>query len=160
MRAGFRVAVLSVVMISPCLSAPYDALVGVWNLNLESQQTDYAPGYPKPRSQTYKFEAAAAGGIKCTNDLVEADGKKVHAEYTPQFDGKDYPVKGDPNADTIAMTRSKPFMIDGTFKKGGQVTSTFGVILWGNGLLMTINSKDTRAGKTYENSVVYNKAVQ
>ena len=83
----------------------------------------------------------------------------MHAEYTAAIDGQDYPVTGDPYRDTVALKRIKPHIIQGTSKKSGEVTSTFTIILWGNGLLMTVESKDTRDGKVYENRAVYNKVL-
>ena len=159
MRAGLAALFFSMFVISVSLRGAYDPLLGSWKLNRESPQTRYSPGYPAPKSQTVKFEAAGADEVKCTTDTEEADGKLTHVEYTARLDGKDYPVKGDLNRDTVAWKRVKPFVTEGVSKKAGEVTSTFSILIWGNGLLMTITSKETRDGKTYENVAVYNKVL-
>jgi len=141
---------------------PYDALIGTWKINLggnSTKETRYSPGFPAPQSQTFSFAEVGTEGFKYTQDAVGPDGKSTHVEYTAQMDGKDYPVKGDPYSDMVALKRIKPHMVEGASKKAGQVTSTFTIILWGNGLLMTVESKDTRDGKVYENRAVYNKVL-
>src|SRR5437763_16272817 len=42
---------------------------------------------------------AAGDSVKVTVDGVDGDGKPAHNEWTGKFDGKDYSVTGDPNAD-------------------------------------------------------------
>jgi hypothetical protein len=141
---------------------PYDALIGTWKINLggnSTNETRYASGFPVPKSQTCKYEAVGNDGVKYTEDTVGADGRSVHVEYTAQMDGKDYPVTGDPYRDAVVLKRVKPHMVEGTSKKSGEVTGTFTIVLWGNGLLMTVESKDIRSGKTYENRAVYNKVL-
>jgi hypothetical protein len=161
MRTRYVVLVFSMTMFFLGLR-PYDAIIGSWEVNLggnSTKETRYAPGFPAPRSQIWNFEAVGAEGFKYTEDTVGLDGKSAHVEYTAQMDGKDYPVTGDPYRDTVALKRLKPHMVEGTSKKAGQVTSTFTIILWGNGLLMTVESKDMRDGKVYENRAVYNKVL-
>ena len=139
--------------------------MGTWKLNLEPRTTirptsQYSPGFPAPKSETIEFALSGENGVKFTGDTVDADGKTIHVEYTAQLDGKDYPVKGDPNRDTVSLKRVKPNVTEGTSKKAGEVTGTFSILLWGNGLLMTVTSKDTRNGKTYDNIALYQKVIR
>ena len=69
-------------------------------------------------------------------------------------------MKGDPNRDTVALRRVKPFVTDGTGKKAGEVTNTFSIVIWGGGDLMTVASKETRTGKVYENVAVYDRVLE
>ena len=124
---------------------------------MEVNQTKYAPNFPVPRNQTYKFETIGNPEIKFTEDTKEADGKVTHSGYTAQLDGKDYPVKGDPNRDTVALKRVKPNLTQGISKKNGKMTGTFEILLWGSGALMTVTSKEIRGGKTYDNVATYDR---
>src|SRR5262245_41333062 len=72
------------------------AFAGTWKLN--TAKSTYTPG-PTPKSQTAVLEAVD-GGMKVVSDRVESDGQKVHFEWTAKFDGKDYPVTGDPGRDS------------------------------------------------------------
>jgi len=138
----------------------YDPLLGSWRLNLETPLTIFSPGYRAPKSQTGTFEAVGADEIRFRGETVEADGTVIRAEYTARLDGKDYPVTGDPNRDTVSLRRTKPFITEGTSKKAGQATNTFSIVIWGGGLLLTETSTTTRDGKTYENVAVYNKVLE
>src|SRR5438874_641147 len=110
----------------------YDPLIGVWSLNINSPQTKFGVGFPLPKSQTYKFVAAAAGGVKFVGETIAADGKRVHSEYEAQLDGRDYRVSGDGERDSVALKRVKPFITEGTTKKSGSVVSDFSIVIWGN----------------------------
>ena len=49
-----------------------------------------------PKNQTVVYEVAG-DNVKVTVDGTDNDGKPLHNEWTGKFDGKDYPVIGDPN---------------------------------------------------------------
>jgi len=159
-RPRLLIALCIVSILSAALWGAYDPIVGSWKLNIKDNNTNetrYSPGFPVPQSQLCTYEFAAPNGVRYTEDTVGPDGKKTHIEYTAQLDGKDYPVQGDPYHDSVALKRVKAHITEGTYKRSGEVTGTFTVILWGNGLLMTVESKETRDGKTYTNREVYNK---
>ena len=160
MRPRFPLFVFLILLLCAGVQGAYDPLLGTWKLNLETSQTRFSPGYPAPKSQTFTFEAAGPDEIRFRGDAVEANGIVVHSEYTARLDGKDYPVKGDPNRDTVALRRVKPFVTDGAGKKAGEVTNTFSIVIWGGGDLMTVTSKETRAGKVYENVAVYDRVLE
>ena len=39
-------------------------------------------------------------------DGVGADGKPTHSEFQAKYDGKDYPFKGNPDADALSYNKS------------------------------------------------------
>ena len=78
-----------------------DPWIGTWKVNVAKSK--YSPG-PAPKSSTMVI-AAADGGIKVTNDTVPATGAATHTEITAKLDGKDAPMKGNPNVDTSAFTK-------------------------------------------------------
>jgi hypothetical protein len=71
-------------------------LLGTWKLNVEKSK--YSPG-PAPKSQISKWELGE-GGLKTTVDGIDGQGKATHTEQIANFDGKDYPRKGAPAANT------------------------------------------------------------
>ena len=91
-----------------------------WKLN--SAKSTYSPG-PAPKSQVATL-AAVTNGMTVVSDRVEADGQKVHFEWTAIFDGKDYPVKGDPSRDMVSVKKIDDYNLEITNKKGGKVTTT------------------------------------
>ena len=101
--------------------------LGTWKLNVEKSK--YHPG-PAPQSTTMKIEAAGEGE-KATTEGVNAAGTATRTEYTAQYDGKDSPITGSQNADTVALKRLDARTIERTDKKGEKVvvTSSRGVCL-------------------------------
>ena len=77
-----------------------DANLGTWKLN--EAKSRLSPGAPKNHTVVYK---AAGANIKVTIDGTDADGKPTHDEWSGKFDGKDYPVTGDPTSDTRAYKK-------------------------------------------------------
>ena len=96
------------------------AFAGTWKLDVAKSK--YSPG-PTPKSQTATI-SAADGGMSVVSDRVEADGNKVHFEWTAKFDGKDYPVKGDPSRDMVSVKKVDDYNLEITNKKAGKVTTT------------------------------------
>src|SRR5688572_25190364 len=83
-------------------AAAGDVFSGNWKVNLAKSK--YDPG-PPPKGPNFSKIEAIKGGLKFTNDGVNAEGKPTHNEWSGQFDGKDNPVKGDPNRDTAALKK-------------------------------------------------------
>src|SRR5437868_13352012 len=77
-----------------CFAAD-DPQIGTWKLN--EAKSKIAAGNPKNNTVVY---AADGDNVKVTVDGTDADGKAIHNEWTGKFDGKDYPVTGDPTQDT------------------------------------------------------------
>ena len=72
--------------------------VGTWKLNEAKSKIPADVG-----KNTTVVYAAAGADIKVTTDGVNAAGQATHAEWTGKFDGKPYPVTGDPNVDYRAV---------------------------------------------------------
>jgi hypothetical protein len=50
--------------------------------------------------------------------------KPTHNEWTGKFDGKDYPVTGDPNSDMRSYTKIDAHTLGLNVKKGGKITTS------------------------------------
>jgi hypothetical protein len=147
--------ILITVVLCFAVSAADDPQMGTWNVNLTKSK--YSPGFPIPRSQTQKHEQTGCDGMTYIQDGLDETGKPVHVEYTANYDGKVYPVYGDPNRDTVALKQVSAYETKGTSKKGGKVVGTFTRVVSKDGRVLTITSKGTRNGKRYNNVVVYDK---
>jgi hypothetical protein len=95
--------------------------VGTWKLNVEKSR--YSPG-PMPKSLTVKIAPLGDKGIKFNSTGVAADGKALATEYTTNFDGKDYPLKGSAVADAVNVRRIDANTAERTDKKAGKVMLT------------------------------------
>ena len=128
--------------------AQTDPHVGTWVLNVEKSK--YAPG-TAPKSQTSVF-AAAGQGIKVTTAAVTATGK-TNTEYTASFDGKDHPVKGNPDWDTTAIKRVDARTIEFTRKRGGKVVQTARSVVAADGKTRTVTVTGVNAQGQKVNTV-------
>ena len=76
--------------------------IGTWKLDLAKSKFDPASIKPKA-SETLNIQAAGSG-VKVTIDGTDAKGAPTHTEYTvATLDGKDYPLKGSANYDSVAI---------------------------------------------------------
>ena len=134
-----------------CLAA--DPNMGTWKLN--EARSKFSPGAPKNHTVVYQ---EVGDSVKVTVDGVDKDGKAAHHEWTGKFDGKDYPVTGDPTSDMRAYTRVNERTLDFTAKAGGKVTATGRVVVAADGKSrrVTVSGKDA-SGMEMKSSAVYDK---
>ncbi|HYR83261.1 MAG TPA: hypothetical protein VE422_04205 [Terriglobia bacterium] len=111
------VALVSVALFAQAPKAANSPFFATWKLNLA--KSTYSPG-PPIKGQTAKLEPAD-GGMRVVADRIEADGKTTHFEWTAKFDGKDYPVKGDPSRDAVSVKKIDDYNLEITNKKAGKV---------------------------------------
>lgn len=140
--------------VTVCLGADVNtANMGTWKLN--EAKSKVIPGAPKNSSVMI---AAAGDSVKVTVDGVSADGKPTHNEWTGKFDGKDYPITGDPVSDTRAYKPVDDHTLAITEKKAGKVTNTGRVVISADGKMRTVNVSGTDAsGKKMSITFVYDK---
>ena len=131
-----------------------DPLIGTWELNVAKSK--FKPG-PPLKSSTRKFEAVE-DGLKFSGQNLNADGTTLTVEFTAYFDGKEYPIKGDPNADTLSLRRIDRFNTEGTFKKAGNVTYRVKRVVSQDGKVWTLIAEGMNAqGKPYSDVLVFEK---
>jgi hypothetical protein len=134
-----------------CLAS--DANMGTWKLN--DAKSKFAPGATK--NQTVVYEAAG-DQTKVTIDGTTADGKSVHIEWTDKFDGKFYPLTGDPNNDERSYKQINGRTLEGISKKDGKVTSNTRIVVSADGKSRTVTSSGTNAkGAKVTTLAVYDK---
>ncbi|HSB17078.1 MAG TPA: hypothetical protein VLE22_21690 [Bryobacteraceae bacterium] len=131
-----------------------DPAIGTWMLN--TAKSKYSPG-PPPMSATITYEETA-DGIKRTGESVDAEGKKTSFEYTAKYDGKEYPVSGSDEFDTITLHRVNDRTTQATLKKSGNVVSSARRVVSKDGKEMTLTITGTNSkGQKMRNVAVYEK---
>jgi hypothetical protein len=113
-----RTALLSLTLLVAGATAGFaqSPLMGTWKLN--EAKSKIPVGFPKNTSVVY---VAAGDSVKISTDGLERDGKPTHTEWTGKFDGKDYPVVGDPTLDTRSYMTVDDHTLTMINKKGGKV---------------------------------------
>ena len=134
-----------------CLAA--DPQMGTWKLN--EAKSKIMPGTLK---NTRVVCSAMLGQVMVKSDGVDAGGKPVHLEWSGKFDGKDYPVTGNPNSETRSYTKVNERTLTTTNKRNGKVTVTGQIVVSADGRTRTVTvSGTTPKGKKFKNIAVYNK---
>jgi hypothetical protein len=144
---------VSVLMLGAAAQAA-DNQVGTWKLDVGKSK--YSPG-PPPKESTLKIEAQA-DGLKFTIDSIDAEGKAIHTEASPKYDGKDYPVTGNPNVDSISLKKINDHTIETSTKKDGKPLTTNRSVVSKDGKTRTSMYKGKNAkGEAVNNTVVYDR---
>ena len=150
-KAFVLATVLCLVTAGVCFAQ--DGHMGTWKLN--EAKSKIPAGQNK--NHTVVYEAAGAD-TKVIVDGTDSTGAATHNEWTGKFDGKDYPVTGDPTSDTRAYRRVGASTLAMTIKKGGKVTVTGRIVLTANGKGRTVTTTGTDAqGKKFKTMTVYDK---
>jgi hypothetical protein len=150
-----RMIVLSLVLcfvgVAVCFAE--DAFTGTWKLN--EAKSKLAAGAPKNTRVVYE---AAGDSVKVTIDGTDKDGKPTHNEWTGKYDGKDYPVTGDPTSDGRSYTKIDDHTLGFNVKKGGKVTTSGRIVVSADGKSRTVTSSGTDSkGKKVTTTAVYDK---
>ncbi len=144
---------VSVFLVGAAL-AQTDPQVGVWKLNVEKSK--FSPG-PALKSATTTIVAVGVG-TKVVVDQVTADGSTRHWEFTANYDGKDTPMTGNPEADTVARTILSANTVQTVSKKAGKVVATQTSVVSSDGKTRTVTTKGVNAsGQPVNNVAVYEK---
>jgi hypothetical protein len=153
MKAKAFVGAVLLGLVSATVCVAQNAHMGTWKLN-EAKSTIPA-GATKNHTVVYE---TAGDSIKIIVDGTDSAGNAAHNEWTGKFDGKDYPLTGDPTADTRAYRRIGARTLAMTIKKDGKVTVTGRIIVTGNGKTRTVTTSGTDAqGKKFRTVAVYDK---
>ena len=117
-----------------------DPMMGTWKLN--EAKSKFTPGAPKNTTVVYE---AAGDNVKVTVEGSDTDGKPTHNEWTGKFDGKDYPVRGDPNSETRSYKKVNDRTFELTIKKKGEVTPSGRIVVSFHGKTCTVRTSGVTA---------------
>ena len=156
MKAKTMVLSVVVCFFATAVCFASDLQMGTWKLN--EAKSKIAAGAPKNHTVVYE---AAGDNVKVTVDGTDGAGAPAHNECTGKFDGKDYPVTGDPASDARSYKLVHPTdicTVGFTVKKGGKVTLTGRIVVSADGKTRTVTTNGTDAqGKKFKSIAVYDK---
>jgi len=135
------------------LSLAQDPQLGTWKL--DEATSKISSGSPK---FTTVINQKLGANVKVTLDGVAGDGKPLHNQWTGKFDGKDYPVTGDPNSDMRSYARVDDRTLAVTVKKDGKVLASGRLIVSPDGKRRTVIESGTDAkGAKYSITTYYDR---
>ena len=141
-----------VLTLSIAVFAAESLFSGTWKLNPAKSKLPT----PAPQSNIATVDDDD-NGLKVSEDITYDKGQAIKISYEVKFDGKDYPVTGDPMSDSISFQRENANTLTGEMKKGGKVITKFRIVVSKDGKITTVNSTDYSRTKPTESVWVYDK---
>lgn len=134
-----------------CFAA--DPQMGSWKLN--EAKSKFTRGTAKNTVVVYE---TVGDQVKVTVEGADAKGKPARNEWTGRFDGKDYPVTGDPTSDMRSYRRVNDRTLEFTVRNNRKVMVTGRVVVSADGKSRTVTTSGTTPkGKKFKNTTVYDK---
>ena len=131
-----------------------DPASGTWELNVSKSK--YSPG-PPPKSETRTYEVTGQT-LKFTSKGIDAEGKPTAVLISGNYDGKDYPMTGSPDADAISYKRTDVSTLEFTQKRASKVVGIGTRTVSKDGKVLTVTYKGTTAkGQAISYVQVYEK---
>jgi hypothetical protein len=136
-------------------AADVDPVVGTWKLDVA--KSTFSPG-PALKSQT-RIYSQSAQGLTLTQKTVTADGKEQTTTLTSYHaDGKDYPVTGGTDFDTVNGKQIDTNTAEFALKKAGKAVGTTRRTVSKEGKTLTVSTDMTDAkGVKSKDVVVYDR---
>jgi hypothetical protein len=140
--------------IAVAAAAGAEPVLGSWQLNV-SKSTFTAGPAVKSQTRTY---SQSGQSIAVVLKSVGADGKESTTRTTYQFDGKDYPVTGNPDYDSLTARQVDANTAEFVVKRGGKPVGTTDRAVSKDGKTLTAKTTLTGAnGQKTENVLVFDK---
>jgi hypothetical protein len=131
-----------------------DPVVGTWQLNVAKSKFISGPAL-KSQTRTY---SQTGDNITAVIKSVSADGTEMTTQSTYKLDGKDYPVTGASNWDTLSAKQVDSNTTEFTLKKGGKTVGTSSRTVSKDGKTLTTRQNMTNAkGEKSQSELVLDK---
>jgi hypothetical protein len=141
-----------VMALSVGLLAADSPFSGTWKLN----PSTWNAASPAPKSSLAHVDADA-NIFKVSQEIVGNDDKSQTVGFEAKFDGKDYPVTGDPDTDTVSIHRINTRQITLTYKKAEKVVSKDVAAVSPDGKTTKLTYTDYRQSKPQKGSCIFEK---
>lgn len=149
----FCIAAILFAAVGTAYAAETDVFMGTWHLNEAKSKLQAAAS--KDSTVIYKV---VGDSVTCTIDGTDGNGQPLHNSWTGKFDGKSYPVTGDPSTDMRSYRLISSRVLSAVEFKGGKVVGRARVVVSDDGKTRTVTVHNTGAnGATITTISVYDK---
>jgi hypothetical protein len=125
---------------------------GTWKFNPAKGH----PIPPLPRSAIAHVEVDG-DDFNFSQEYIDENGRTMNIAYRAKFDGKKYPVMGDPNADAVSIRRLNDRKMHVTFTKSGKLIVALDATVSKDAEITTVTYTDYSGGKPHNGSAVYER---
>jgi hypothetical protein len=116
-----------------------DPVIGTWKINVAKSTSGSGPA---TGSET-RIYSQGKDGITVVINTVAADGKATTSKTTYHLDGKDYPVTGNADFDSISGKQTDANTVDFTLNKAGKAVGTLRRAVSKDGKTLTVTTELT-----------------
>ncbi|HYL69744.1 MAG TPA: hypothetical protein VEY89_00395 [Candidatus Dormibacteraeota bacterium] len=129
-----------------------DPAIGTWRLNVAR-----SAGNNLPQSEIRTF-ATSGDMVVLTFKRVGTDGKEMSVQTRYRLDGKDYPITGSRDYDTLNARRIAANTVQSTQKLAGKTVGTSTRSVSADGKTMTLTGRRTNAqGEVITTTLIYDR---
>jgi hypothetical protein len=134
---------------------PAPSALGTWKLNVAKSSFKPGPGW---RSQTRTYSLQPDGAVLIIWTGVGGHGEPMHVSFVSRLDGKDYPMTGSDNYDTLNGVAVDAFTVKSEEKRGGKIAGIAMRTISADGKVMTITDEGTnRKGEKFSQVLVFER---
>ena len=126
-----------------------DLQMGVWKLNTE--KSHFTGVGPRSVVEHFKLDGDK---VSYRREMINETGQAVIISYVARFDGREYPMYGNSNADSVILRRIDDHTIGLTYKKGGRIASQHTRTVSNDGRVATLNARRRDSRGTMLNHAV------
>ena len=153
MKIRTMLLILALAFIAVAATFASESNLGVWKLR--EAKSRFSATAAKNRTVVYEAEG---NNMKVTVDATDARGQSTHSTWTGKFDGKDYPVIGDPASTARSCKKIDDHTTEFTERKDGKITIRGRVVVTADGKSLTVTGTGTDAnGRKVKYTAVYDK---
>ena len=155
LRLGLFGSFVALALSGAQAAPPANPIVGTWKLNVAKSTFIPGPGW---RSQTRNYRAAPGGGVSVEWIGVGASGEAMHVNFISRLDGKDYPMVGSANYDTLNAVQVDAFTVKSEEKRDGKIVGIAMRRVSPDGKVLTITDEGTnRKGEKFSQVLVFDR---
>ena len=155
LRASLIASAFSLAVTSGVAAKPQPGtatIAGSWQLNTKASKVLV------PMKSATRVYTVVGNRVTMLANGIEASGKTVSLSFAAAFDGKFYPIVGNPLWDTIAISKVDAHTFTAVLRKGSAVSATSRTILSRDGNHLTITNKiGTPPGKLVTTTLVFDR---
>jgi hypothetical protein len=158
MRRLLVCAVIAMISVAGAASIAFaadsDPVVGTWQLNVSKSTFTSGPAF-KSQTRTY---SQSGDKLTLVMTTVGPDGKEVTTHTTYQLNGKDFPVTGAADYDSLSAKKINSNKAEFTLKKAGKEIGTTSRTVSADGKTLTAKTNvTTAAGEKSQNTLVFDR---
>jgi hypothetical protein len=160
MGGGFRMlaATLALALTGAQAGPRANPVLGTWKLNVAKSTFTPGPGW---RSQRRTYSVEPGGGVLIRWTGIGAHGEPMHLNFVSRLDGKDYPMTGSANYDTLNAVRIDALTVRSEEKRGGKIAGIAIRKVSPDGKVLTITDEGTnRKGEKFSQVLVFDKVAE